>query len=119
MSRTALRVVLAAAAFATAAAPAATASVLPAHGYYTGYDARHNYLHFYFSAQKQMLVHVTIGGVLFGDYPVQGHQFHHRCNRHLCTRGQWTANHHISGIWNSSLQGVDVHFNAVWRGVQP
>lgn len=104
-------------ALATALAPTAHASVLPAHGFYEGYDAHKRFVRFYYSSEKHQLINIIIGGVHFGNAPVQTPRWHHYCNHNLCTRGHWTADHHVSGIWNNTHAGGDVHFNAVWKGV--
>src|SRR5437016_3504592 len=111
-----IRVALVALVAAALVAPAtASASIIPRSGFYQGWDG-FNHLRFYYSGVRKKLEDIIIGGEYFGTATVQGAQWHHTCYAgHLCTRGTWTASHHISGIWNDSLQGGDVHFNAIWE----
>jgi len=120
MSRIRLSLLLAVGALVVTAAPAApSGSILPAAGFYQGYDSHHNPVRFYYSSQRRLLENIEIGGEHFGNATVSGAQWHHTCNgyrRDRCTRGHWTARHHVAGIWNDPNQGGDVHFNAVWKG---
>jgi len=102
------------AALALPAFASASGSIIPRSGFYEGSDGWNKVRFFYNSAKKQLL-DINIGGESFGNATVSGAQWHHTCyDGHLCTRGTWTAAHHISGIWNDSFQGGDVRFNAVW-----
>src|SRR5436305_359033 len=103
-------------AIAVAAPAAASGSIIPRTGFYEGWDG-FNHIRFYYAGREKKLENINIGGEYFGRATVQGAQWHHTCYLgHLCTRGSWTAAHHISGIWNDSLQGGDVHFEAIWVG---
>src|SRR4051794_35191444 len=110
-----VRVALLALVAAALIVPAAAAgAVIPRSGFYEGSDGW-NHVRFYYNSAKKKLLDIRIGGEYFGTATVQGAQWHHTCYAgHLCTRGSWTAAHHISGIWNDSYQGGDVHFNAIW-----
>src|SRR3954451_22344659 len=96
----ALLVALALPAFASA-----QTSIIPRAGFYEGSDGW-NHIRFFYNRTKRMLLDIRIGGEYFGNATVSGAQWHHTCYAgHLCTRGNWTAAHHISGLWNDSLQG--------------
>ena len=99
-----------------AAPTTAQTPVIPAPGWYEGYDRAKHKVTFYYS-RSHGLQHITIAGTHFGSASVQGRQWHHTCYQgRFCTRGQWTASHHVSGIWNDSHQAGEGHFNATWRG---
>src|SRR3954453_8689306 len=120
MSRTRISLFLAAAVLATTAAPAAPqGSILPAAGFYEGYDSHFNPVRFYYSSQRRRLENIEIADEHFGNATVLGSQWHHTCNGYRqdrCSRGRGTARHHVAGIWNHPNPGGHVHFNATWRG---
>jgi hypothetical protein len=120
MSSRRITLLLAAAVLATTAAPAVPqGSILPAAGFYQGFDSYHNAVRFYYSSHLRKLENLEIAGEHFGSASVSGARWHHTCNgyrRDRCSRGHWTARHHVAGIWNDPNAGGDVHFNAVWKG---
>lgn len=88
----------------------APSALLPFEGSYLGLDRQHRLVTFTYRHGR--IVHFKVNQQAFPDATVQGHQWHHTCAHHWCSRGHWTTDTTVEGIWNNSQQGTEVHFTA-------
>lgn len=97
-------------------APAAQASVLPAHGSYHGVDHGSRTVSFTFSGNQMM--HFSLDSQVIGGAHVSNGAWHETCHNGMCTKGMWVTDKHVTGYWRAS-GGHWVSFSATLQQSNP
>lgn len=85
-------------------------AVLPFEGHYLGHDMYFRTVRFDYYGGR--IHHFRVNGTSFGGASVAGHQWHHTCSEQKCTRGTWTDDVTVEGVWNVATNGTEAHFTA-------
>ncbi|GEP37423.1 hypothetical protein NPS01_10860 [Nocardioides psychrotolerans] len=85
-------------------------AVLPYEGHYLGHDMYYRTVRFDYYGGR--IHNFRVNGTGFGGASVSGHQWHHTCNDGKCTRGGWTDDVTVEGVWNMPSSGAEAHFTA-------